>query len=139
MRKNILFLLTKKTETQVENQFCKYFIGNNLEDKIDFKQNNDNKKNIYSNTYIDNEEEELNKEKNKFKSIINGFDDKTFDKKYILKKNLITYNQNKEDEIIQEQKLQEKVFKFLKCDKCDNDIDMDKKSNFENISEDKSK
>ena len=139
MRKNILFLLTKKTETQVENQFCKYFIGNNLEDKIDFKQNNDNKKNIYSNTYIDNEEEELNKEKNKFKSIINGFDDKTFDEKYILKKNLITYNQNKEDEIIQEQKLKEKVFKFLKCDKCDNDIDMDKKSNFENISEDKSK
>ena len=27
MKKNILFLLTNKTETQVENQFCKYFIG----------------------------------------------------------------------------------------------------------------
>ena len=126
MKKNILFLLTNKTETQVENQFCKYFIGNNLEDKIDFKQNNDNKKNIYSNTYIDNEEEEINKEKNKFKNAINNFDDKSLNEKYVLKKNLINLQKNNEDETIQEEKLKEKVYKFLKCDK-DNDIDNDNK------------
>ena len=136
MKKNILFLLTNKTETQVENQFCKYFIGNNLEDKIDFKQNNDNKKNIYSNTYIDNEEEEINKEKNKFKNAINNFDDKSFNEKYILKKNL-TFEKNKEDERIQEEKLKEKVYRFLKCDKCDNDIDNYNKIYPENINSDK--
>ena len=108
-KKNILFLLTNKTETQVENQFCKFFIGNNLEDKIDFKQNNDDKKNIYSNTYIENEEEEINEEKNKFKNAINNFDNKSFNEKYILKKNLITLEKNKEDETIQEEKLKEKV------------------------------
>ena len=136
MKKNILFLLTNKTETQVENQFCKYFIGNNLEDKIDFKQNNDNKKNIYSNTYIDNEEEEINKEKNKFKNAINNFDDKSFNEKYILKKNLMI-EKNKEDERIQEEKLKEKVYRFLKCDKCDNDIDNYNKIYPENINSDK--
>ena len=136
MKKNILFLLTNKTETQVENQFCKYFIGNNLEDKIDFKQNNENKKNIYSNTYIENEEEEINKEKNKFKNAINNFDDKSFDEKYILKKNIII-EKNKEDEAIQEEKLKEKVYKFLKCDKCDNYIDNDNKINSDNINIDK--
>ena len=136
MKKNILFLLTNKTETQVENQFCKYFIGNNLEDKIDFKQNNDNKKNIYSNTYIDNEEEEINKEKNKFKNAINNFDDKSFNEKYILKKNLML-EKNKEDERIQEEKLKEKVYRFLKCDKCDNDIDNYNKIYPENINTDK--
>ena len=136
MKKNILFLLTNKTETQVENQFCKYFIGNNLEDKIDFKQNNDNKKNIYSNTYIDNEEEEINKEKNKFKNAINNFDDKSFNEKYILKKNLML-EKNKEDERIQEEKLKEKVYRFLKCDKCDNDIDNYNKIYPENINSDK--
>ena len=136
MKKNILFLLTNKTETQVENQFCKYFIGNNLEDKIDFKQNNDNKKNIYSNTYIDNEEEEINKEKNKFKNAINNFDDKSFNEKYILKKNLMI-ERNKEDERIQEEKLKEKVYRFLKCDKCDNDIDNYNKIYPENINSDK--
>ena len=139
MKKNILFLLTNKTETQVENQFSKYFIGNNLEDKIDFKQNNDNKKNIYSNTYIDNEEEEINKEKNEFKKIINNFDDKSFNEKYILKKNLITPDKTKEDEIIQEEKLKEKVYRFLKCDKCDNDNDLDNESkiNLENYNYEK--
>ena len=136
MKKNILFLLTNKTETQVENQFCKYFIGNNLEDKIDFKQNNDNKKNIYSNTYIDNEDEEINKEKNKFKNAINNFDDKSFNEKYILKKNLML-EKNKEDERIQEEKLKEKVYRFLKCDKCDNDIDNYNKIYPENINSDK--
>ena len=136
MKKNILFLLTNKTETQVENQFCKYFIGNNLEDKIDFKQNNDNKKNIYSNTYIDNEEEEINKEKNKFKNAINNFDDKSFNEKYILKKNLMI-EKNKEDERIQEEKLKEKVYRFLKCDKCDNDIDNYNKIYSDNINSDK--
>ena len=136
MKKNILFLLTNKTETQVENQFCKYFIGNNLEDKIDFKQNNDNKKNIYSNTYIDNEDEEINKEKNKFKNAINNFDDKSFNEKYILKKNLMI-EKNKEDERIQEEKLKEKVYRFLKCDKCDNDIDNYNKIYPENINSDK--
>ena len=136
MKKNILFLLTNKTETQVENQFCKYFIGNNLEDKIDFKQNNDNKKNIYSNTYIDNEEEEINKEKNKFKNAINNFDDKSFNEKYILKKNLMI-EKNKEDERIQEEKLKEKVYRFLKCDKCDNDIDNYNKIYPDNINSDK--
>ena len=136
MKKNILFLLTNKTETQVENQFCKYFIGNNLEDKIDFKQNNDNKKNIYSNTYIDNEEGEINKEKNKFKNAINNFDDKSFNEKYILKKNLMI-EKNKEDERIQEEKLKEKVYRFLKCDKCDNDIDNYNKIYPENINSDK--
>ena len=136
MKKNILFLLTNKTETQVENQFCKYFIGNNLEDKIDFKQNNDNKKNIYSNTYIDNEEEEINKEKNKFKNAINNFDDKSFNEKYILKKNLMI-EKNKEDERIQEEKLKEKVYRFLKCDKFDNDIDNYNKIYPENINSDK--
>ena len=136
MKKNILFLLTNKTETQVENQFCKYFIGNNLEDKIDFKQNNDNKKNIYSNTYIDNEEEEINKEKNKFKNAINNFDDKSFNEKYILKKNLMI-EKNKEDERIQEEKLKEKVYRFLKCDKCDNDVDNYNKIYPENINSDK--
>ena len=136
MKKNILFLLTNKTETQVENQFCKYFIGNNLEDKIDFKQNNDNKKNIYSNTYIDNEEEEINKEKNKFKNAINNFDDKSFNEKYILKKNLMI-EKNKEDERIQEEKLKEKVYRFLKCDKCDNDVDNYNKIYSDNINSDK--
>ena len=57
-------MLTNKSEKQNENPFLKYYVGNNVEEKIDFKQNNENKKNIFSHTYIDNEEEEeSNKEK----------------------------------------------------------------------------
>ena len=131
VKKNILFLLTNKTEAQKENQFYKFFIGNNNEDKIDFKQNNENKKNIYSNTYIDNEEEEINSEQNIFKSIVCNFDEKSFNEKYILKKNLIPIDKNNEDEIIQEKKLQEKVDQILKCDQSNNEID--KEINLENI------
>ena len=124
VKKNILFLLTNKTEAQEENQFYKLFIGSNNEDKIDFKQNNENKKNIYSNTYIDNEEEEeIKSEHNKFKNIVLNFDDKSLDEKYVLKKNLIPNYKNNEDELIQEKKLQEKVYQILKCDQSNNDID----------------
>ena len=41
MEKKLLLLLTDKNEKKGENPFYKYFIGNNTEDKIDFKQNND--------------------------------------------------------------------------------------------------
>ena len=124
VKKNILFLLTNKTEAQEENQFYKFFIGSNNEDKIDFKQNNENKKNIYSNTYIDNEEEEeIKSEHNKFKNIVLNFDDKSLDEKYVLKKNLVPGCKNNEDELIQEKKLQEKVYQILKCDQSNNDID----------------
>ena len=44
---------------------------------------------------------------------------------------------NKEDERIQEEKLKEKVYRFLKCDKCDNDIDNYNKIYPENINSDK--
>ena len=133
LKKNFFLLLTDKTESQKENPFFKYFIGNNTEEKIDFKQNNENKKNIFSSTYIDNEEEELNKEKIKFKDILNNFDNKSIDKKYVLQKKIIS-NDNKmnEDELIEEQKLKEKVYKILKCETCNNDLDNDKDIIFEN-------
>ena len=132
MKKNFFLLLTNKTESQKENPFFKYFIGNNTEEKIDFKQNNENKKNIFSSTYIDNEEEEeLNKEKNRFKDIVSNFDNKSIDKKYIIQQKIID-NKIDEDERIQEQKLKEKVYKILKCETCNNDLDNDKDINFEN-------
>ena len=133
MKKNFLLLLTNKTETQKENPFFKFFIGNNTEEKIDFKQNDENKKNIFSNTYIDNEEEEeLNKEKNRFKNIVSNFENKPIDEKYVIQKRLTPEDKKKEEEIIQEQKLEEKVYKILKCETCNNDMDNDKDMNLEN-------
>ena len=127
MKKKFLFLLTDKNEKKGENPFYKYFIGNNTEDKIDFKQNNDNKKNIYTNTYIDNdEEEEINEEKDKFKNILSNFDDKSLNEKYGIKNKLIPEDKKKEEEIIQEKILQEKVYKIIKCDNCNNELDGEK-------------
>ena len=126
--RQLLMLLTNKSEKQKENQFYKYFIGNNFEEKIDFKDNYDNKKNIFSNTYIDNEEEEINDEKNKFKNMINCFDDKTLNEKYSIKENLMSEEIKKEEEIKQEKKLQEKVFNILKYENISNDSENNKES-----------
>ena len=131
IKKNIFLLLTNKSEKQNENPFLKYYVGNNIEEKIDFKQNNENKKNIFSHTYIDNEEEEeSNKERYKIKNIVQTFDNKSINEKY-LKKNLICEDK-KIQEIIQEKKLEEKVYKILKCDNCNSD-DKEKDENLENI------
>ena len=130
MNKNFLLLLTNKPDTQKENPFYKYFIGNNSEEKIDFKKNNENKKNIFSKTYIDIEEEEYDKETNNFRNIVSDLDNKSIDEKYVQKK-LISNVKNNEDEIIQEQKWKENVYKILKGESCNNDIDIDKDINFE--------
>ena len=131
IKKNIFLLLTNKSEAQNENPFLKFYIGNNIEEKIDFKQSDENKKNIFSHTYLDNEEEdELNKERYKIKNIVNTFDNKSINEKY-LKKNIIFQDKKIEDEIIQEKKLEEKVYKILKCDNCNCD-DKEKEENIEN-------
>ena len=123
MEKNLLLLLTNKSDKQKENQFYQYFIGNNIEEKIDFKQNNENKKNIFSNTYIDNDEEEINEEKNKFKKMFTNFDDKSLNEKYSLQKNLISNATKKEGEVMVEKKLKEKVINILKSDNIHNKME----------------
>ena len=68
------YLLTEKIKNQEElnkNQFYKFFFDYNKPEKINYKENINDKNNITSNTYIDIEEVAYNKEKEEFKNNLN--------------------------------------------------------------------
>ena len=77
-KNNFLFMLTNQTEKQEENQVFKFFYGTNIEDSIDFKQNNKNKNKILSTSYIDNKEKLAENGTKNFKNYLHISDDMAF-------------------------------------------------------------
>jgi len=104
-------LLTQKIKRQEElnkNQFYKFFFDNNAQEKINYQENNQNKINIISNTYLDEEENrekevpyQLNEKDNSYDIIKALQKNNIIEEEYSIK-NLLNSNINLKNEIKKE-------------------------------------
>ena len=105
------FLLTQKIKRQEElnkNQFYKFFFDNNAQEKINYQENKQNKNNIISNTYLDEEENRekedsyhFNEKDNRY-NILNALQNNNFTEEKYSIKNLLNSNINLKNEIKKE-------------------------------------
>lgn len=104
-----LLTQTKKRKEELNsNQFYKFFFDNNAQEKINYQENRQNKNNIISNTYLDEEENREKEESYQFKekdnsyNIINALQTNDLIKQKYSIKNLMNSNMNLKDEIKKE-------------------------------------